>query len=461
MLFQRKIFVDTIKSMPSRDGKLFFRDSDEKGAFEVICIKKSRFYNTVLMKAVFQTEDFGIFSDDAGVIGEPFFVDAQDVLSALSGKDAFAEYKDGLFDGVSVGCSVISNLSQERSYNKYDLRKHLNYFGALKKPNLKITIPAEEHRIITRNIKNFSSDDQIRSFMNSICFHFNAPGNIRVVATDGRSLAVYRIPGAFDDELSGLWTISPEMLFAPAYNYENAVFSFSKEMVSATVYGAPDNPVITTYDIAQEWRSLKDIRDNYKGFVLDGLKTQKEADEAEKMRLEEGPDTVFPNYERVIPQNNTEKMVLDREEIGLGLEKLKRLLYKPFCDNRKVFIINALDPKNIFLTSATDIDNSRISFINTSLPLKKATVSCAVRVAFSQSCFEKCCLDGNSKVELAFRNSKGVFMTEGVDFYKNHSVDVTKIFTTFSLPETFNEYGEAPTPVSAPEEESGNEDSED
>jgi hypothetical protein len=294
--------------------------------------------------------------------------------------------------------------------------------------------------------------------MNSVCFHFNAPGDIRVVATDGRSLVIYRIPGEFNDELSGVWTVSPEMFFNPAYSYKDAVFSFSKEMVSATVYGAPDGPVITTYDIAQEWKTLKNIREDYRELVLTGIKTQEEADEAEKMRLEKGPDTVFPNYERVIPQNNTEKMVLDREEISIGLEKLKRLLYKPSYANSKVFIINALDPKNIVLTSATDIYDSGISFIDTSLPLKKAEVSRAICAILTQSCFEKCCLEGDNKIELAFKNAKETFMVEGVDFYKNHSVNVTKIFTLYSLPETFDEYGKAPERKSAPEEETDNED---
>jgi hypothetical protein len=411
------------------------------------------------MKAVFQTEDASIFSDDAGIIGEPFFVNAQNVLSALSGKGVFAEYKDGLFDGVSVDCSVISKLSQGRTYERYNLREQLEYFDTQKKPEHKITIPAGQHRIITRNIKNFSSDDQTRAMMNSVCFHFNGPGDIRVVATDGCSLVIYRIPGEFNDELSGAWTVSPEMLFSPAYNYKDAAFSFSKEMVSATVYGAPDGPVITTYDIVQEWKTLKNIREDYRELVLAGVKTQKEADEAEKMRLEKGPDTVFPNYERVIPQNNTEKMVLDREEISIGLEKLKRLLYKPSYDNRKVFIINALDPKNIALTSATDICDRGISFTDTSLPLKKAEVSRAICAILTQSYFEKCFLEGDNKIEIAFKNAKEAFMVEGVDFYKNHSVDVTKIFMPYSLPETFDKYGKAPD--TRPEEETDNEDFED
>lgn len=460
MVFLRKIFVDTIKAMPSSNGNLFFRDSDEKGTFEVICIKKSRFCNTVLMKTVFQTEDSSIFSEDTSVIGEPFFVNAQDVLSALSGKDTFAEYKDGMFDGVFVNRSVISEVSQNRTYGQNSLRGQLEYFDAQKKPEHKITIPAGQHRIITRNIKKFSSDEQTRASMNSVCFHFNAPGDIRVVATDGRSLAIYRIPGEFDDELSGSWTVSPEMLFSPPYSYKDVTFSFSKEMISATVFGAPEDPVITTYDIAQEWQTLKNIRDDCDELVLNGIKTQEESDEAEEMRLKKGPDAVFPNYEKVIPQNNTEKMVLDREEVSIGLEKLKRFLYKPSYDKgSKVFIINALDPKNIVLTSAIDIRDDGISFIDTSLPLKKAEVSHAICAFFYQPCFEKCCLEGDNKIEFTFQNARKAFMVEGVDFYKRQSVNVTKLFMPYTPPRTFDEYGKAPE--SKPEEKTDNDDFED
>jgi hypothetical protein len=441
--------------MTPYDSKLYFRDSAEKGMFEVLCFKKTRFFSgMVLMKAVFQTEDASIFSDNVSVIGKPFYADAQNVLAALAGKEAFAEYKDGFFDGISV-YRGIALLSDNSDYRTWTFRKSVLYYDEYKTSGHTLTVPAGQHRIIARNIKDFPSEDETRLFMNSIHIHFNTEDNVRIVATDGRSLAMYQLPGKFDEALLGTWTVSPDMLYVPPYNYESVTYDFSKEVVSASIHGMPDDPVITVYDIPLEWQNLKALRKDLKEAILTGQKTQEEVDEAIQECIDQGPQNSYPNYLRVIPENNTENIVIDRKEVAFGLEKLKHSLYVNRHSNLKIFIIDALDPENIFLTSMTDINDRRISYIDSKLPLKKVKVSRPIRLLLNVASFEKCCLEGSDKVKFRIQNANGALITEGVDFSKGCSVNVKKIFMPYGVPNSFGDYGE--DPKKEPEQEQSEE----
>jgi hypothetical protein len=462
MLFKRKTFVDVIKSMTPYDNKLYFRDSVEKGMFEVLCLKKTRFSSgMVLMKAVFQTEDASIFSDNVSVIGEPFYADAQNVLTALAGKEAFAEYKDGFFDGISVYRGSVP-LSDNSDYRTRMFRELVLYHDGQKASGHTLTISAGQHHVIARNIKDFPSEDETRSFMNTVHIHFNAEDDVRIVATDGRSLAVYQFPGKFDEALLGTWTVSPDMLYVPPYNYESVTYDFSKEVVSASIHGRPDDPVITVYDVPLEWRRLKDLRKDLKEAILTGRKTQEEVDEAIQECIDQGPQSNYPNYLRVIPENNTENIVIDRNEITLGLEKLKRSLYADRSYKSKIFIIDALDPENKFLTSMTNMDSWGISYIDSKLPLKKVEVSHPIRLFLNVALFEKCCLEGSDKAEFRIQTAKRALITEGVDFSKGCSVNVKKIFMPYGIPDSFGDYGEDPKkePEPEPEQSEGSEEQE-
>jgi hypothetical protein len=445
MLFHRKTFTETIKAMTPYEGILYFRDAAEKGTFEVCCLKKTKFFSDmVLLRVVFETEDASIFSGDVGVVREPFYANINDVLAALAGKEPFAKYEDGMFDGVAVGGKRGVSLEDDTDYKTSRFRETMKYHEGQNKSALTFTIPAGQHRIITRYIKDFPSVDQTRHSMNTVCIHFSHKDCIRVVGTDGRSMAVYQLPGEFNEALSGTWTISPEMFFAPPHVYESVTFAFSKEAVVMSIRGRPGDPIITAYDVALEWRDLQELRYELKTAFLAGEKDQEEVDEAVKLRIDEGPKRIFPNYERVIPQDNTETIVLDRAEINLGLEKLKRSLYEARWEKKKVFIIDALDPKNIFLTSMTSVNDYGIDYIDTKLPLKKAEVSQTIRVGIIKDCFDKCCLEGGDRIEFKIRDAKRAFLVEGADFFKGHSVEVIKLFMPFSFPDTFSSNGVAP-----------------
>jgi hypothetical protein len=459
MLFHRKTFADVIKSMTPYEGNVYFRDSAEKGAFEVICLKGTKFTSEkILMKAVFQSEDAGIFSGDVGVIGEPFYANAQDVLAAIAGKDPFAEYKDGLFDGVAV--DRYFDGASANTHGRILLRESLDYYDKWQKNSVfHLKIHAEEHRIVARNIKNFPTAEAARYSMNSVCFHFNAEDDIQLAATDGKSLAVYYLPGKTVAEAT--WTVPPDMLFVPPYNYDSVTFTFSKEAVSMLVHGRPEDPVITAYAVALEWQRLREIRKEMEQKLAGGGTTREESEASIKECLEKGPEQVFANYGRVIPYNNTERMILDRNEIMLGLEKLKRSLYNPRYGGSKVFVIDALDPENIFLTSVTDISDYDVSYTQAKLPLKKAETSHPIRTLFTLESFVKCCLEGGDKIELKFQNARAAFMTEGADYFKGHSVNVKKIFMPFCIPKYFNDYGFAPevkTEITEPSEDAGEDD---
>jgi hypothetical protein len=452
MLFHRKTFINTVKAMTPYEDMLYFRNAAEKGMFEVCCLKKTKFCSgRILLKTVFETEDVNIFSDDVGAIGEPFYANIRDVLSALAGKEPFAEYKDGMFDGVAVAGPRGVSLEDSTDYKIKEFCQAMRYHERQEKSALTFTIPAGQHRIFARNIKDFSSTDQTRQNINTVCIHFNYEDCIQVVGTDGGSLAVYRLDGKFDDSLSGAWTISPEMFFVPPYDYESVTFAFSKESVVMSVFGKPGDPVITAYDVAREWRDLQELRYQLAMAFEAGRKNQEEVDEAIRIRIEEGPEKIFPNYEKVIPDNNHETIVLDRDEINIGLEKLKRSLYTQRFGKGKVFIIDALDIGNIFLTSITNIDEYGIDYINTKLPLKRVEVSRPIRFGLLVDYFNKCCLEGGNKVEFKVRDAKGAFLVEGVDFFKGHSVDVKKLLMPFSFPRTFGDDGSAPE-KSKPEE---------
>jgi hypothetical protein len=349
MLFLRNVFMDTVKSM-SPGGKIFFRDSTEKGSFEVLCLKKCKgLLDKVLMKAVFQTEDSNIFSDDAGVIGEPFYADAQDVYTALAGKEQFAEYKDGLFDGVSLKSRCVLDPDKINPNNRLSADNMQWYLEQYEKsaPLAAFTLPAGQHQIITRNIKKFVSDDQTRAYLCGICFHFFDKNDIRVAATNGRSLAVYKdLAGDFDEsQKNSKWTVSSDMLFVPPFNYESAVVEFSKEVVKVVVRGRDFDPVVTAYAVPFEWLNLRNERHALKNAVASGEKEKIIKEHAKSIEdfLKE-PQSVFPNYIKVIPEGNTDKLILSREEITLAIEKLKRSL-----DGGRIIVIDAYDPKNIFI----------------------------------------------------------------------------------------------------------------
>jgi hypothetical protein len=346
-------------------------------------------------------------------------------------------------------------------YGAVLIKRLLNYYEAQPKPEFTLTVPVGQHRIITRNIKGFPSEDITRRSMNSICIHLNDEDDIRFIATEGRALAVFEIPGKFDKAISGTWTILPDMLYAPPYGYESVTFAFSKEVVSVSVHGVFDDPVITAYDVALEWQKLRDLRSDLKEALAEGRKDQEEVDEAIAKCLEEGPNKIFPNYERVIPSGYSEKIILDKSEITIGLEKLKRSLYSGRYDAAKVFIIDALDPKNIFLTSMTGVDDSGVTYIDTKLPLKKAEVSKPIRAMITKESFEKCCLEGGDKIEISVKNARTTFVLEGFDFYKGCSVKVKKLFMPFGIPATFSDDGADPAKSSEPDEPEESKESED
>jgi hypothetical protein len=459
MLFHRKTFIATIRAMMPYDRILYFRDAAEKGTFEVCCLKKTDFFSDmILLRAVFETEDANIFSDDVGVIGEPFYTNVQDVLAALAGKESLAKYEDGMFDGVAVHRCVVS-LEDDTDYETSQFREAMKYHEVQGKSELTFTIPAGQHRIITKNIKDFPSIDRVRRNLNTVCIHFNYENCVQIAGTDGCSLAVYRLHEKFDAALSGTWTISPEMFLAPPYDYESATFALSKEAVIMSIHGWPGEPVINAYDVALEWRDLQELRRELRLAFLTGNKDQEEVDEAIKLRIDEGPKQIFPNYEKVIPSDNTETIVLDRAEVNLGLEKLKRSLYDQ--EKKKVFIIDALDPKNIFLTSITGVNEYGIDYIDTKLPLKKAEVSQPIRAGITKDCFDKCCLEGGDKIEFKVRDARRAFLVEGVDFFEGHSVDVKKLFMPFIFPDTFSSNGAAPEKPEPESEERDSKESED
>jgi hypothetical protein len=428
MIFQRKTFVDTVKSL-SPDGKLYFRDSAGKGAFEVMCLRKTKSpMEKILMKAVFQSEDFSKLFDNDGSIGEPFIADAKDVLSALAGKSDFAEYKDGLFDGVSVIRCVPQKSSDADNLNGiHNLIKLIEWHDSTYSPELSLSIPEGQHRIIARNIKKFPSDDLTRSFMCGVCFHFKAEDDIRIAATDGRCLAVYEIQGSSSIASPSSWTVSSDMLFVPPFKYASAVYNFSKDAVSMEVRGDRyGEAVISSYDVAMEWRKLRDLRMELKSLgPSDNKKKGIEKSIAEC--LENGPERIFPDYERHLPYGNTEKLVLSMEEISLALDKLKRSLYKN-REGANLFVIDALDKENIFLTSLRGINENAINYIDTKLPLKRAEISQASRFLLNRDLFGKCCLEGKDRLEFTMKNMNAAFQSEGVDTYKGHSVKVKKVF---------------------------------
>jgi len=461
MLFERKSFMETVKAM-APDDYVLFRDSAEKGDFEVLCVKKTKYWEKkTLMKAVFHSEDSNIYSDDVGVIGEPFLANAQDVLSALAGKDFYAEYKNGLFDGVSVFKHGFTGNDDDSPYHKITyLRKSVKEFEKEAVPELCLTILAGQHQIITKNVKKFVSSDETRHFLNSVHFHFSGKNDIRVAATDGRSLAVYELSGEFDEaKKDSKYTVSPDMLFVPPFKYESAVYEFSKEIVRVTVRGKSSDPVISAYGVALEWMDLHNARRELNGLVngdeeavkgyTDVKKRIKTLKEEIEKYLEKGCGGAnFPNYEKVIPENNPEKLTFSKEEICLALEKIKRYLSKSGS-----FIIEAVD-ENVCLTSYTDMTKWKgIEYIDTKLPLKKVTVTRPVRLVFNRDCFEKCCLEGADKTEFRMKDMRSAFLTEGVDFLKGNSVKVKKIFMPNFLPEGFGIYGEAPEIIKTTNEE--------
>ena len=229
------------------------------------------------------------------------------------------------------------------------------------------------------------------------------------------------------------------MFLAPAGNYESVTYRFSKDIVSMTIQGMPGDPVISAYAAAAEWDDLWLTRKELETAVEKGKKTQKKADEELKKFLA-SPRAVFPNYERVVPDDNSEKVILDREETFLCLEKLDRSLHRVRFPDGKVFTVDALDPENIFLTSPGS--DSYKDFIDTKLPLKKAEVSRPIRISFIVDAFEKCCLEGASRIEILVKNSRSIAIVKGVDFYKGHSASVKKVFIPARMPNNFSAFGE-------------------
>jgi hypothetical protein len=437
MFFLRKPFLDTIKLMNPLGGALFFRDSMEEGYFEVVACRKTKYANAVLMRALFPKEAGSIFAEDLGSIGDSFYADIGKVVSALAAKDTLAEYKEGLFDGVSVD-RYVPDPDMNASSDK-DPVYWMKWHEQQPEPEVKYVIPRGAHCVISHGITQFPSIDETRYTMNSVCFNFIDSNKMQIAATNGRSLAVYDLPGASNENPSGTWTVSPDMLLVPSYGYESVMYSFSKNSVSATIRGDSAYPILVIYDIAIEWQHLKAERDELLRDVLNGRRTQEDVDYLIAKIVSEGPKKVFPNYTKVIPEKFDNKLIIDKAEVELSLEKIKQFLYKEA--HNRVFIIDALDSRNIFLTSMIDTYKGPLSYISTQIPLRKAEVTHPMRVIFTRSLFEMCFLEGGEKAEFSCNNSRGAFMTEGIDFYKGSSVKVRKLFMPNTLSESFDEYG--------------------